>query len=138
MKNKTLFILTLFFVFVFYSCKTGNKDIANSENIVSQESTDVIAYYFYGKIRCATCIAVEKVTKEVIRRDYAENVIFQTIDREEDKNEELIKKYKVAGQTLLLVKGNEVINLTNMAFLLARNAPEEYETRLKSTIETML
>ena len=103
-----------------------------------QETANVKAYYFHATRRCATCVAVENVTKQTISSDYKGKVSFQSVNNEEDKNNELLKKYKISGQTLIIVKGDKVVDLTNTAFLTARNAPEKFEAKLKSTLDSML
>ncbi|MCW0483198.1 nitrophenyl compound nitroreductase subunit ArsF family protein [Gaoshiqia sediminis] len=101
------------------------------------EEDGVKAYYFHATRRCATCQAVESVTKEALKAYYGEKVPFQSINREEDNKNPLIEKYKVSGQTLLIVNGDKVVNLTNDAFLNARTNPEKYKAKLKSTIDSM-
>ncbi len=97
----------------------------------------VKAYYFHATRRCVTCQAVEKVTKEALKEHYGDQVTFLSIDREKDSENPLLKKYKVSGQTLLVVSGDEVRNLTNDAFLNARTNPDKFKAKLKSTIDSM-
>jgi len=103
-----------------------------------KDNNEVQAVYFHGTRRCATCQAVEKVTKETLEKFYEKKVAFISINREEAENKELVDKYKVSGQTLLIIKGDKIINLTNDAFLNARSNPSKLEKKLKSTIESML
>lgn len=105
---------------------------------VNPQSSEVIAYYFHATKRCVTCKAVEKVAKETIEENYKGKVTFQSINREEEKDNPLVKKYKISGQTLLLVKGDEKVDLTSSAFMNARTRPEKFEKRLKSEIDALL
>ncbi|TKG97146.1 hypothetical protein EYV94_01595 [Puteibacter caeruleilacunae] len=98
----------------------------------------VKAYYFHATRRCATCQAVEKVTKEAIKDLYGNKVSFVSINRDTEKENPAIKKYKVNGQTLLIVGGDKVVNLTNAAFMNARTRPEKLKSKIKSTIDSML
>ncbi len=102
------------------------------------EAKDVQVYYFHATRRCATCEAVEKVTKETVTVNYAEKVSFTSINREEDENKALVKKYKVSGQTLLVIKGDKVINLTSDAFMNARTNPEKFEAKLKEELDKLI
>lgn len=124
------------------SCCSSEKteQVAESSSCCSstKEKTTVTAYYFHATRRCATCQAVEKVSKEFIEKNYEGKVNFISINREEDQNKELVEKYQIAGQTLLIISGGEVKNLTNEAFLNARKNPEKLETILKSTIDSYL
>lgn len=104
----------------------------------NMQDTKVTAYYFHATRRCATCEAVEKVSKEFVEANYKGKVSFITINREEDQNKDLVEKYQISGQTLLIVSTNEVKNLTTDAFLNARKNPEKLESLLKSTIDSYL
>ncbi len=104
---------------------------------VTNDNVAVKAYYFHATRRCVTCQAVEAVTKEALKEYYGDQVSFQSINREEDSKNPLIEKYKISGQTLLIVKGDKVINLTNEAFLNARTKPDKFKAKLKSTIESI-
>ncbi|MGQ7871427.1 nitrophenyl compound nitroreductase subunit ArsF family protein [Sunxiuqinia sp. sy24] len=120
-------------------CNPKMAELANKQTTASEQAdqTDVKAYYFHATRRCATCQAVEKVTKEALKEYYGEQVKFQSINREKDSKNPLLEKYKVSGQTLLIVKGDQVENLTNTAFLNARTKPEKLKAKLKATIDSM-
>jgi len=104
----------------------------------NQKSSEVKAYYFHFTRRCVTCKAVESVSKEAIKEYYGNKVTFESINNDEDKNNSLINKYKISGQTLLIVNGDKKVNLTNEAFLNARTNPDKFKSKLKSTIDSML
>lgn len=99
------------------------------------DTSKVNVVYFHATRRCATCEAVEKVTKETLAKYFDTTVPFHSINREVEK--ELAKKYEVEWQTLLIMKGDQIKNLTNEAFLNARTKPEKLEALIKSTIESM-
>jgi hypothetical protein len=137
-------LLGLSSIFV-QSCSSKANNTAKDEVVEEKvccsktaEEVSVTAYYFHATRRCTTCQAVEKVSKEYIEANYAENVTFISINREEDQNSELVEKYEIAGQTLLLVFGDEVVNLTTEAFLNARTKPDKLEDLIKSTIDARL
>jgi hypothetical protein len=145
--KKLLTILTLLFVAGVYAVSAqycdSNKQLADASTATAscdanQTTDDVKAYYFHATRRCVTCEAVEKVTKETISKNYKGKVEFISINREEADNKEMVKKYKVNGQALLLVKGDKTIDLTSPAFMYARNKPEKLEAKIKSSIDSML
>jgi len=121
-------------------CSSAKEELTEEKACCSKtvEETSAKAYYFHATRRCATCQAVEKVSKEYIEANYADDVTFISVNREEDQNKELVDKYEIAGQTLLLVFGDEVVNLTTEAFLNARSNPEKLEEIIKSTIDDRL
>jgi hypothetical protein len=116
------------------SCE-ANKTITTQ---AAQLNTDVQAYYFHATRRCATCQAVESVTKESITEYYGDKVVFTSINNEKEKENPMIKKYKVSGQTLLIIKGDKVVNLTNEAFMNARTNPDKLKAKIKATIDSMI
>jgi len=105
---------------------------ANTNLGLSIDTTEVSVLYFHATRRCATCEAVEKVTKEVLSGHYQDQVKFHSINREEAV--ELAKHYGIKWQALIIVKGNQVINITNDAFLNARTKPDKLKAKIKATI----
>ena len=123
------------------SCNSGTKDNSSSEKetlVENKETGEVKAYYFHATHRCATCQTVEDVSKEAIKEYYGDKVTFESINRDEDKDNPLMTKYKVNGQTLLIVNGNREVDLTNDAFLNARSNPDKFKSKLKSTIDSLM
>ncbi len=120
------------------SALADNSTSLKAANVETQKSGEVKAYYFYGNVRCVTCEAVEKVSKEAIAAYYGDKVTFESINREEEKNKTLVAKYKVSGTALIIDNGEKTVNLTNDAFLNARTKPEKLKSKLKSTIDSMM
>lgn len=145
--KKLLTILTLVFIAGVYTVSAqccDSKKLADASTTTKaccdakQTNTEVKAYYFHATRRCATCEAVEKVTKETIGENYKGKVAFESINREENKDNPLVQKYKIGGQTLLLIKGDEKVDMTSAAFMYARTNPEKFEKKLKAAIDAML
>jgi len=116
--------------------ETTNTTEPEIKSISSIDTKEVTALYFHASRRCATCEAVEKVSKEAINEFYKGQVKFYSINREENK--ELAQKYQIKWQALILVKNDQVINLTNDAFLNARNNPDKLKSKIKTAIDQML
>ncbi len=137
----TKHLIYLFILLLSLPSCNSKTNSSSSENegvntIVSPDKATV--YYFHATRRCATCEAVEKVSKETLAEFYGQDVPFVSINRDENKNEALVKHYKVNGQTLLVVKNKQSINLTNNAFLNARTNPDKLKSKLKETIDSLL
>lgn len=120
----------------------GNRQAENNgaktAAVKNNDASSVKAYYFHATRRCATCEAVESVTKQALKEYYGDKIAFSSINREEEKGNPLIAKYKVSGQTLLIVKGDQVVNLTNEAFMNARTKPERLKAKIKSTVDGLM
>lgn len=115
------------------ACNTAKSTCAED-----QKTDQVKVYYFHATRRCATCQAVESVSKEAIKEYYGDKISFESINREEDKDNALVTKHQISGQTLLIIKGDKVVNLTNDAFLNALSNPDKLKSKIKSTIDSMM
>jgi len=116
-------------------------DNSTAEKVVrteTQKTSQLKAYYFHATRRCATCEAVEAVSKEAINEYYGDKVTFESINWEEEKDNPLVKQYKISGTTLIIINGDKKVDLTNDAFLNARTNPDKFKSKLKSTIDSMM
>ena len=69
----------------------------------------VIAYYFHGKIRCETCLEIEKQAKAVIDREFSaelngKRLVFKSVNYEEPENSHFTQDYKLPCPSLVLVR----------------------------------
>lgn len=103
--------------------------------------------YFHGKQRCATCMAIEKNTKEAIEAQFSDElkngtVVFKTIDISKAENEKIAEKYEVTWSSLFISKwkdGKETYeNLTEYAFANARTAPDTFKNGIIEKINGIL
>jgi hypothetical protein len=107
-------------------------------------STDKVeAYYFHFSSRCVTCKAVEAEAKKNLETLYPEMVkqgkmSFQAVNMDEAPGKVIAEKMQVSGQTLLLVKGTQKINITNEGFLYARTNPEKFKSIIKEKVDGLL
>lgn len=145
MKNLTISILLISIAILYIqnvqgkSRKGANETLpATRQNIDTENSAGIKVYYFHATRRCATCLAVEEIAKNTVEKYYKDTCQFITINREGEDKKTLIKKYNVNWQTLLVVKGEKVINLTNQAFIYANTKPGKLEEKIKSAIDSML
>lgn len=121
----------------------GSANIQAQNTSVNEEqsiaTTKVEVYYFHNTRRCATCQAVESVTKETLEETYPEEmkngeIIFQSLNIEDYENESLAKEFEISGQTLLFIKDGEKKDFTNDAFMYARSNPEKFKKKIKQFI----
>jgi hypothetical protein len=97
-------------------------------------------YYFRSKQHCATCAAVTKVAKETIEKAFVgnDNVRFTEILTNEKVNEALIDKYEVTWNALIIVKGEDFVDITNQAFATAVGNPQALENLIKDEVNKRL
>ena len=104
------------------------------------DASVVNVYYFHGKQRCKTCIAVGDVTEKTIKELYADNphVKFIEVKTDEEQNASLVEKYEVTWNALIIAKGDNSINITERAFASAVNSPEVLTGLIKEEVNNRL
>ena len=130
---------------VFLSCAlillmTSFLSNAQTAKMKAQSSTSskVEAYYFHNTVRCVTCKSVEAEAKADLESLYGQQVSFKALNLEEDATKAIAEKLQVSGQTLLIVKGNQKINLTNEGFMYARTNPAKFKSIIKEKVDKLL
>jgi len=140
MKTFRLFIALLLFVPISgCTAQPSNKQVKVSDN----NSDKIEAYYFHFTTRCITCRTIEARAKENLESLYPNQfkqglMTFQSLNLEEPPNKNLADKLGVSGQTLLIVKGNEKINLTNEGFMYAVVKPEKFKEIINEKVDGLL
>lgn len=135
MKAKNLLIIGIIALFT-VSCNSKGKAEKNetATNTVDTSITNV--YYFHGKQRCKTCIAVGDLAKKTIEETYVGNdkVKFIEVNTSEKEFADLVEKYEVSWNALIIAKGDKSIDLTEQAFANAVNSPEILENLIKDEV----
>lgn len=131
--------------FIATACGGSQSNAGNAQEENLNDRVEIL--YFHGKQRCATCMAIETNTKEVIESQFADEVkngtvVLRIIDISRKENEEIADKYEVTWSSLFVCKwkdGKEKYeNLTELAFANARTAPGTFRTELAGKITDML
>lgn len=136
MKTITAFLLAAFTVGMSLTGTAQSEKTVDTS--VQPNSQSVAVYYFHFTRRCATCNAVESVTKEAIKEYYGDKVTFADYNLDEETGEAKGKELEVSGQTLLIVAGSTHINITNEGFMNARSKPEKLKAIIKEKIDPLL
>ena len=118
-------------------CILGNAQTSKKVTPASA-SNKVEAYYFHFNARCETCRKVESETKTDIESLYSGKVSFKAINLDDASSKEIAEKLKISGQTLLIVKGDKQINLTNEGFLYAMPNPAKLKSIIKQKVDGLL
>ena len=140
MKTFRLIIAILLFAPVI-ACtgQPSNKQAQASDN----NSDKIEAYYFHFTARCTTCRTIEARAKENLETLYPNQfkqglITFQSLNLEEAPNKNLADKLGVSGQTLLIVKGDKKINLTNEGFMYAVVKPEKFKEIINEKVDGLM
>lgn len=138
--------LLIFFVsLALFACKTQKNDNQLTEDQLTETPAgdDIQVYYFHNTKRCATCNAVEDETLMALEMFYSEKmedgtIEFTSLNLEEEDGEIIAESLEVSGQTLLIVKGETRVNLTNDGFMNARTNPAKFHEIIRTSIDELL
>jgi hypothetical protein len=104
---------------------------------------DVEVYYFHLTTRCVTCKTVEAEARKNVEMLYADQlkagkISFTALNLEEATGRSVGERLGVNSQTLLIVKGDQKINVTNEGFLYAVSQPQKFTEVMKSKIDPLI
>ena len=76
---------------------------------ISVAGKRVIAYYFHGVKRCATCRKIETYTREAIETGYSVELkdgllVFETVNVDKRQNEHFVTDFKLTTRSVVLVE----------------------------------
>jgi hypothetical protein len=140
MKTFRLIIATLLF-FPVIACTAQSSVREDKSDTGNSDKIEV--YYFHFTARCVTCKTIEARAKENLETLYPNQfkeglMTFQSLNLEEAPNKALAEKLGVSGQTLLIVKGEKKINLTNEGFMYAVVKPEKFKEIINEKVDGLL
>lgn len=104
----------------------------------NKSTAKVNVYYFHFNTRCETCRAVESEAKADVSMLFGKDVSFAAYNLDKPDGEAKGKELGVNSQTLLVVKGEKKVNLTNEGFLYARTEPEKFKKIIEEKIKPLL
>lgn len=121
-------------------CKQNNKQVATNVLQTTIDTTLVNVYYFHGKQRCKTCIAVGNIAKETVETVFANNdkVRFSEINTSEKAFKSLVEQYEVTWNALIIVRSDNFVEITDQAFATAVNNPQSLKNLIKEAVNQRL
>jgi len=139
MKN-LIFACFMMLIFSGVSC---NAQPEKKKTVSATSGNDVEVYYFHMTTRCVTCRTVEAEARKDIEMLYADQVktgkiSFTALNLEEANGKAIGDKLGVSGQTLLIVKGDQKINITNEGFLYAVSKPNKFKEIIKEKVDPLM
>jgi hypothetical protein len=138
---KRLIVLSFLMLSIYFiACKphTNKKEATDS-----YANNDIEVYYFHNTVRCVTCRTVEAETRKNIELLYPEmvkegRITFTALNLDEETGKSTGERLGINSQTLIIVKGDEKINITNEGFLYAVSKPQKFTDIIKSKIDLLL
>jgi hypothetical protein len=140
MKTYRLIISILLFApLIACTSQTSTKQAKATDN----NSDKIEAYYFHFTARCTTCKTIEASAKENLEALYPNQfkqglLTFKSVNLEESVNKPLADRLGISGQTLIIVKGDNKINLTNEGFMYAVVKPDKFKEIINEKVDGLL
>ena len=122
-----------------FSCNTNTSKTSGGSSSI-ETAKNITVYYFHFTRRCMTCNNVEKVSREAVETQFATQVkngeiTFRSVNLDEKEGEAIGAKYKIEGQTLIVISGDKRVDLTDKGFLYANDSPEKLKAEIKKAVE---
>jgi hypothetical protein len=127
----------IFLSFAMMMLMSSYMGTAQTQKIEATAAKQIEAYYFHNAARCVTCKTVENEAKADLESLYGSQVTFKALNLEDESTKPIAKKLDVSGQTLLVVKGNKKVNLTNEGFMYARTNPKKFKSIIKEKVDAL-
>ena len=131
-----------------FACGGSEAKNTETQDVTSVDKDSITAntiqvYYFHGSIRCHTCVSVDENTHQYLKELYPAkmdkgDIVFKSINIDEGERPDLVKKYQIYGQTLLFIKGDKVIDLTDDAFKYVTTNPEKWKQIVEDRIYNLI
>jgi hypothetical protein len=139
MKKTALLTTILLLMLSNISCNSQSNNKAVAQKV---ESSNVIVYYFHFTRRCATCMAVEENAKKAVEALYTDKIkageySFTALNLDDAGSKEIANNLGVGGQTLLVVRGDKKIDITDKGFLNAHDL-DKMKEEIKSAVDKIL
>lgn len=130
MKSKIIILVAIFATLI--SCKNEVKEANSTTENTAQ--TEIQLIQFHTEHRCITCNAIEKLSKETIKGN--DKISFVLYNVEDEKNAKVAEQFEATGTSLYLYnsKTKTSKDLTEMAFMYAKNEGEKFKIELQKEI----
>ncbi len=99
---------------------------------------------FHSTHRCRTCVGIEKSTKAVLEKEFADElksgkIVFKTVNVDDAQNAKLAAQFEASGTALWIYRADKKIkvDLTDFAFMNMRDA-EKFSERIKTEVAKAL
>lgn len=132
--RKLFLLIFLFSGLQGFSYSSGEEMVSANQ----QQDSRVEVFYFHLTRRCATCKAVENVTRNYIEKRYGDRVKFTAANLDEKEGRLVAEKNGVSGQALIIVSGKSTTDITGKAFMNALNSPEKLEELIAEIIDPLM
>lgn len=126
--------------FLLFSCRTGHRE-SSAEFVQHTDKVQIVMFHLAQ--RCESCNAVERETRSLIEKEFAADLesgklCFVPLDFQSESGKKAADLLRATGQTLFIVRGDSISDLTSAAFMFAQTHPERYRNALKAELDKYL
>ena len=138
-KTGILFMLGIFIATLAAVMPVHQTEAKNTAEVIKPK---VEVFYFHYSRRCATCRTVENESKRIVETLYADQVArgevtFESVNLEDEESHALAERCGATGQSLLVISGDQRVDITSQGFMHARN-PDRFTQEIKKVIDPLL
>lgn len=113
------------------------------QSLSATSTGNVEVYYFHMTTRCSTCKTIEAEARKNVEMLYPEQfkagkISFTALNLEEATGKSVGERLGINSQTLLIVKGDQKINITNEGFLYAVSKPDKFRDIIKEKVDPLM
>ncbi len=82
---------------------------AVNESATEAPTSQIVAYYFHGNMRCGTCRKIEAYSEEAITEDFTDELAsgrleWRPVNTDESENKHFVKDFELVTKSLVLVE----------------------------------
>ena len=138
--KKGIIILLWIVLMPVNSCRTGD---STDTGIFVADADYIQIVLFHLEQRCESCNAVEQETQSLLEEEYGEEILsgklkFISLNFQTENGKKAAGLLRASGQTLFVVKGDSIEDLTSPAFMYASTHPEYYQEALSLALNKFL
>ncbi|WP_321289717.1 nitrophenyl compound nitroreductase subunit ArsF family protein [uncultured Sunxiuqinia sp.] len=131
----------LFVGLLFMMACTNNQPI-KSDDLLMPKPGQIGIYYFRTSIRCETCDAIEQLIKDELAGNYASRlkegeIVFRQFNLDDPAVVDFAQQFDVVFKSVIILKDEGAINLTNDLFLYVLPKPEKSRELFENTIDQL-
>jgi hypothetical protein len=131
------------FLMMLLSAVSCNSRTDKIQTATTSSGNDIEVYYFHMTTRCVTCKTIEAEARKNVEMLYPEQfksgkISFTALNIEEPPGKATGERLGVNSQTLLIVKGEQKINITNEGFLYAVAKPDKFREVIKKNVDPLI
>lgn len=108
MKNTSVIVLSVLAA-VLAAFALTTPSAASEEAVTANGADGVVAYYFHGNVRCATCRKIEALTDEALHAGFAEaldngSLRWNVVNIDEEANKHFIDDFQLTTRSVVLAE----------------------------------